>query len=88
MIVGSLVAWSAVTAITGAATSFNQFLLLRFALVAAECLFLLAAIELIADRHGPATRARDELRVDRRERRDDSWWEFCGIHGGASRSGW
>lgn len=58
IIVGSLIAWSAVTALTGAARGFTDLLVLRFALGAAECLFLPAAIALIADWHGPATRAR------------------------------
>lgn len=58
VIVGSLLAWSAVTAVTGAATGFNELLALRFALGAAECLFLPAAIALIADWHASATRAR------------------------------
>ena len=58
LIIWSLAAWSAVTAITGAATGFSELLLLRFALGAAECLFLPAAIALIADWHGPPTRAR------------------------------
>ena len=58
LIVWSLAAWSAVTAITGAATGFNGLLILRFALGAAECLFLPAAIALIADWHTPPTRAR------------------------------
>jgi MFS family permease len=58
IIVGSLLAWSAVTALTGAATGFTHLLVLRFALGAAECLFLPAAIALIADWHAAPTRAR------------------------------
>ena len=55
---GSLVAWSAVTALIGLATGFPALLALRFALGVAECLFLPAAVALIADYHGPGTRAR------------------------------
>lgn len=58
LVVGSLVAWSAVTALMGAANGFTMLLVLRFALGLAECLFLPAAIAFIAECHGPATRAR------------------------------
>lgn len=58
LIIASLLAWSAVTALTGIAAGFNSLLVLRFALGAAECIFLPAAIALIADWHAPATRAR------------------------------
>ena len=58
LVIGSLVAWSAVTALMGAVTGFTMLLVLRFALGVAECLFLPSAIALIADYHGPATRAR------------------------------
>ncbi len=56
--VGSLVAWSAVTALMGAANGFPMLLALRFGLGVAECFFLPAAIALIADYHGPGSRAR------------------------------
>jgi MFS family permease len=42
----------------GASRGFNMLLVLRFCLGVAECLFLPAAIALIAEYHGPATRAR------------------------------
>lgn len=58
LVVGSLVAWSAVTALMGLANGFPMLLALRFALGVAECLFLPAAIALIAEYHGPETRAR------------------------------
>ncbi len=58
LVVGSLIAWSAVTALIGAATGLPALLALRFSLGVAECLFLPAAIALIADYHGPTTRAR------------------------------
>ena len=58
LVLGSLVAWSAVTALIGLATGFPALLALRFALGVAECLFLPAAVALIADYHGPGTRAR------------------------------
>lgn len=58
MVVGSLVAWSAVTALMGAANGFPMLLALRFGLGVAECLFLPAAIALIADYHSAGTRAR------------------------------
>jgi len=58
LVLGSLVAWSAVTALIGLASGFPALLALRFALGVAECLFLPAAVALIADYHGPGTRAR------------------------------
>jgi predicted MFS family arabinose efflux permease len=58
IVVGSLVAWSVVTALMGFASGFTALLVLRFALGAAECLFLPAAIALIATHHEPRTRAR------------------------------
>ncbi len=58
LVVGSLVAWSAVTALMGAATGYPMLLALRLALGLTECLFLPSAIALIASYHGPATRAR------------------------------
>lgn len=58
LVVGSLVAWSAVTALMGLATGYPMLLALRLALGLTECLFLPAAIALIASHHGPATRAR------------------------------
>ena len=58
LVVCSILAWSAVTALMGASRGFNMLLVLRFCLGVAECLFLPAAIALIAEYHGPATRAR------------------------------
>ena len=58
LVVGSLVAWSAVTALVGLATGYPMLLALRLGLGISECLFLPAAIALIAAHHGPATRAR------------------------------
>jgi predicted MFS family arabinose efflux permease len=58
LVVWSLMAWSGITALMGLATGFTTLLVLRFLLGMAECLFLPSAIALIADVHGPATRAR------------------------------
>ena len=54
----SLVLWSGVTAITGAADGFTSLLVLRGALGLAESLYLPAAFALMADWHGAGTRAR------------------------------
>lgn len=58
LVTGSLLAWSAVTALMGLATGYPMLLMLRVGLGAAECLFLPAAIALIASYHGTPTRAR------------------------------
>lgn len=58
LVVGSLVAWSLVTALMGLATGFPMLLILRFSLGLAECLFLPAAVALIAHYHRTETRAR------------------------------
>lgn len=58
LVVGSLVAWSAVTALMGFATGYPMLLGLRLALGVAECLFLPAAVALIATYHPTSTRAR------------------------------
>jgi predicted MFS family arabinose efflux permease len=58
LVVGSLIAWSAVTALMGVATGYPMLLALRLGLGFAECLFLPAAIALIASYHGTETRAR------------------------------
>lgn len=58
LVVWSLVLWSAVTALMGAANGFTALLALRIALGFAECLYLPAATALLADHHGPATRGR------------------------------
>ncbi len=58
IVVVSLVAWSAVTALTGLANSFPMLLGLRVGLGITECLFLPAAFALIAQHHGPVTRGR------------------------------
>jgi len=58
LIVWSILAWSSVTALMGLANGFPMLLALRIALGVTECLFLPAAIALIADWHGAGTRAR------------------------------
>lgn len=58
MVVGSLAAWSLVTGLMGLATNYPILLFLRFSLGLTECLFLPAAVALIATYHPPATRAR------------------------------
>lgn len=58
MIVISLFAWSAVTAVTGLATNFPTLLSLRVGLGLAECLFFPAAFALIAQCHATDTRAK------------------------------
>ncbi|MES2696886.1 MAG: MFS transporter [Verrucomicrobiota bacterium] len=58
IVFGSLAAWSAVTALMGLASGFPMLLALRFSLGVAECLFLPAAVALIADYHPASTRAR------------------------------
>lgn len=57
LIVASLAAWSLVTLCTSLVTSVNQLLLTRVLLGLAECIYLPAAIALIADHHPPASRA-------------------------------
>jgi predicted MFS family arabinose efflux permease len=54
----SLVLWSGVTAVTGAADGFASLLVLRGALGLAESLYLPAAFALMADWHSAGTRAR------------------------------
>src|SRR5688572_13653972 len=51
LVIWSLAAWSAVTALMGIATGFTMLLVLRFTLGVAECLFLPSAIALIAELH-------------------------------------
>lgn len=58
LVVVSLVAWSFVTALLGAAQGFSALLALRVLLGITECLFLPAAFALIAQQHGLGTRAR------------------------------
>jgi predicted MFS family arabinose efflux permease len=57
-VIWSLVAWSAVTALIGAANGLTALLVLRAALGLAESLYLPAATALLADHHGPETRGR------------------------------
>jgi predicted MFS family arabinose efflux permease len=57
LIVFSVAAWSIVCAATGMAQSYPQLLALRVALGIAECLYLPAAIALLAEHHTTATRA-------------------------------
>ncbi len=56
LIVWSLVSWSVVTFLTGLAANVPQLLSLRVLLGLAECLYLPAAIALIADHHATGTR--------------------------------
>lgn len=58
LVVWSLVAWSAVTALMALANGFPMLIALRFGLGVTECLFLPAAFALIASCHGAGTRAR------------------------------
>lgn len=58
LVIWSLMLWSGVTVLMGIASGFTMLLILRFVLGIAECLFLPSAIALIAEYHGPATRAR------------------------------
>ncbi len=57
IVVGSITAWSTVTLVTGYATGFREVLLTRAMMGLAECLYLPAAIALIADHHPAGTRA-------------------------------
>ena len=56
LIVVSLTLWSLVTLATGYVHNFTELMLVRVALGAAECLYIPAALALIADYHGPDTR--------------------------------
>ncbi len=56
LVLGSLVAWSAVTGLSGLVTEAWQLQGLRLLLGLAECLYLPAAIALLAEFHGPDTR--------------------------------
>lgn len=58
LIVLSLGLWSIVTALTGAAGGLVSLLLLRCSLGLSESLYLPAAVGLLADHHGAATRGR------------------------------
>jgi predicted MFS family arabinose efflux permease len=57
LIFGSLVAWSVVTLVTGLASTSHQLLAMRVLLGIAECVYLPAAIALIADYHSAQTKA-------------------------------
>ncbi len=57
LVSGSLIAWSAVTLVTGLVSTSHQLLAMRVLLGVAECLYLPAAIALIADYHSAQTRA-------------------------------
>lgn len=57
-ICGSLVAWSAVTWLTGQATTYHGLLWTRTAMGVSEAFYIPAALALIADYHGPSTRSR------------------------------
>src|SRR5205085_177285 len=56
--IGSMAAWSAVTAATGMANSLAVLLVVRVGLGLTECLYLPAAAALVADYHDTPTRAR------------------------------
>jgi predicted MFS family arabinose efflux permease len=57
-VVLSLLAWSLVTIATGFARTPGELLFTRGVLGLAECIYLPAAVALIADHHAPATRGR------------------------------
>lgn len=57
LIAVSLAAWSIVTAATGLVTDSSQLFALRLLLGISECVYLPAALGLLADYHGPDTRA-------------------------------
>lgn len=58
LIVVSLTLWSLVTLATAYVQNFTQLMVIRVALGATECLYIPAALALIADYHGPETRGR------------------------------
>ena len=58
LIVSSLVAWSGITALTGASTSAVMLLACRGLMGVAEALFFPSALTLTAHAHGPQTRSR------------------------------
>jgi len=58
IVLGSLVAWSAIMFVTGFATTALALMLLRVLLGIAESFYLPAAAALIGDHHGPETRGR------------------------------
>lgn len=57
LVVASLTAWSIVTGATGLVSDSRQLYVLRGLLGLTECLYLPAAVGLLADYHGPRTRA-------------------------------
>jgi predicted MFS family arabinose efflux permease len=57
MVVWSLVAWSAITALSGLSRSANELLISRVLLGLAECAYLPAAMALLSDHHAGPTRA-------------------------------
>ena len=58
LVLGSLVAWSAVTLLTGMSRNFFELAVLRVALGFAECIYIPTAVALLMDQHSPATRGR------------------------------
>ena len=58
LICGSLLVWSAITALSGRANSFNQLITLRGMMGVSEACYLPAGLALIAAYHGPRTRSR------------------------------
>ena len=57
-IAGSLFAWSAVTALTGSATTFGELMWARTLMGVSEAFYIPAALALIADLHAEGTRSR------------------------------
>ncbi|HEY8916168.1 MAG TPA: MFS transporter [Chitinophaga sp.] len=57
LIIGSLFVWSGVTLLMSYATGFNQLYWLRAVMGISEALYIPAALSLIADYHGSATRS-------------------------------
>ena len=57
-IAGSLFAWSAVTALTGSATTFGELMWARTLMGVSEAFYIPAALALIADLHSERTRSR------------------------------
>jgi MFS family permease len=57
-IVGSLFAWSAVTALTGSATTFRELMWARTLMGVSEAFYIPAALALVTDLHAERTRSR------------------------------
>lgn len=57
-VIGSLLAWSLVTYLTGRARTYNEMLVLRALMGISEAFYMPAALSLVANFHPPTTRAR------------------------------